>query len=113
VVEAIAAGKKAAEVIDRYLQGKELVEPPKVKLPEVFIEPAVVSDEELEDVVKRAEPAALPAESRKKNFAEVEMTLSVEQAAREARRCLRCDLEFTQRNENEEAKCAAVEEKSA
>lgn len=33
VVEAIAAGKKAAEVIDRYLQGKELVEPPKVKLP--------------------------------------------------------------------------------
>jgi len=113
VVEAIAAGKKAAEVIDRYLQGKELVEPPKVKLPEVFIEPAVVSDEELEDVVKRAEPAALPAESRKKNFAEVEMTLSVEQAAREARRCLRCDLEFTHRNENEEAKCAAVEEKSA
>jgi len=113
VVEAIAAGKKAAEVIDNYLCGRELAEPPKIKLPEVFIEPAVVSDEELEDVVKRAEPAALPAESRKKNFAEVEMTLSVEQAAREARRCLRCDLEFTQRNENEEAKCAAVEEKSA
>jgi len=43
----------------------------------------------------------------------VEMTLSVEQAVREARRCLRCDLEFTQRTENEEAECVAVEEKSA
>jgi NADH-quinone oxidoreductase subunit F len=112
VVEAVAAGKKAAEVIDRYLQGKELAEPPKIKLPEVFIEPAVVSDEELEDVVKRAEPAVLPAESRKKSFAEVELSLSAEQATREARRCLRCDLEFTQRAKNEEAKYAAVEESS-
>jgi len=43
----------------------------------------------------------------------VERQLSVEQAVREARRCLRCDLEFTQRTENEEAKCAAPEEKSA
>jgi len=39
--------------------------------------------------------------------------LSVEQATREARRCLRCDLEFTQRNENEETECVTVEEKSA
>jgi len=112
VVDAIAAGRKAAEVIDRYLRGKELIEPPKVKLPEVFIEPAGLSDEELEDVA-RVEPATLNAKSRKKNFAEVEMTLSVEQVTCEARRCLRCDLEFTQRTENEEAKCVAVEEKSA
>jgi len=112
VVDAIAAGRKAAEVIDRYLRGEELVEPPKVKLPAVFIEPAVVSDEELEDAA-RVEPAMLDAKSRKKNFAEVERQLSVEQAVREARRCLRCDLEFTQRSENEEAKCTAVEEKSA
>jgi len=113
VVEAIAAGKRAAEVIDNYLCGRELAELPKIKLPEVFIEPAVVSEEELEDVVKRTEPAALPAESRKKSFAEVELSLSVEQATREARRCLRCDLEFTQRAKNEEAKYAAVEETSA
>jgi len=113
VVEAIAAGKRAAEVIDNYLCGRELAELPKIKLPEVFIEPAVVSEEELEDVVKRTEPAALPAESRKKSFAEVELSLSVEQATREALRCLRCDLEFTQRAKNEEAKYAAVEETSA
>ncbi len=111
VVNAIAAGRKAASVIDRYLHGKELVKPPELKLPSVFIEPAVVSDEELEDA-QRVEPATLNAKSRKKNFAEVERQLSVEQVAREARRCLRCDLEFTQRAENEEAECAAVEEKS-
>jgi len=111
VVDAIAAGRKAAGVIDRYLRGKELVEPPKVKLPAVFIEPAGLGDEELEDAA-RVEPATLDAKTRKKNFAEVERQLSVEQATREARRCLRCDLEFTQRNENEEAKCV-VEEKSA
>ena len=68
--------------------------------------------EELEDV-PRAEPAMLDAKSRSKNFAEVERPLSVEQAIREARRCLRCDLEFTQRSENEGAECAAVEGKSA
>jgi len=111
-VDAVAAGKKVAAVIDRYLRGKELTEPPKVKLPEVFVEPAVVSDEELEDVV-RVEPPTLPAKSRKKNFAEAEMTLSVEEATHEARRCLRCDLEFTQRKENnEESQCATVEGKT-
>ncbi|MBA7655735.1 NADPH-Fe(3+) oxidoreductase subunit beta [subsurface metagenome] len=112
VVDAIAAGRKAAEVIDRYLRGKELAEPPRVKLPEVFLEPAAVSDEEFEDV-PRVEPATLDAKSRKKNFAEVEKQLTIEQATREARRCLRCDLEFTQRSKNEESKRAAVEEKSA
>ena len=112
VVNAIAAGRKAASVIDRYLHGKELVKPPELKLPSVFIEPAVVSDEELEDA-QRVEPATLNAKSRKKSFAEVEMALTVEQAIHEAQRCLRCDLEFTQRTENEEAECVAVEEKSA
>jgi len=112
VVNAIAAGRKAVGVIDRYIHGEELAEPPKVKLPSVFIEPAVVGEEELEEA-ERVEPATLNARSRKKSFAEVEMALTVEQAVSEARRCLRCDLEFTQRTENEEAECVAVEEKSA
>ena len=112
VVNAMAAGRKAAGVINRYIHGEELTEPPELKLPSFFIEPAVVSDEELEDA-QRVEPATLNAKSRKKSFAEVEMSLSVEQAVREAHRCLRCDLEFTQRKENENAKCVAVEEKSA
>jgi NADH-quinone oxidoreductase subunit F len=113
VVDAIFAGRKAADVIDRYVCGSELTCPPKINLPEVFIEPAAVSDEEFEDV-PRAEAATLPAKSRKKSFAEVELPLSIEQAKREARRCLRCDLEFTQsKEEDTRAKCTAVQEKSA
>jgi len=112
VVDAVAAGRKAAGVIDRYIHGEELAEPPRVKLPSVFVEPSLVSDEELQDA-ERAEPATLNAKSRKKSFAEVELALSVEQAQREARRCLRCDLEFTRRTEIEDDKCVAVGEKTA
>jgi len=112
VVDAIAAGKKAAEVIDRYLQGKELRVPIKITLPKFFIEPPVIGDEELEEA-ERVEPATLPVGSRRKNFAEVEMSLSVDQATREARRCLRCDLEFTRpMNDNKTEPAAAIEEKS-
>jgi NADH-quinone oxidoreductase subunit F len=111
VADAIAAGKKAAAIIDRYLRGKELIEPPEVKLPKIFVEPPAVANEELDEA--RVEPAALSAELRKKNFTEVELPLSVEQATLEARRCLRCDLEFMQRKENEHTKNTAVEEKYA
>jgi len=111
VVDAIAAGKKAAKMIDRYLRGEELREPPEMKLPKFFIEPAAIREDELEEVA-RAEPATLSAKSRRKSFAEVEMVLSVEQATREARRCLRCDLEFTQPKNDGECELAAVEEKS-
>ena len=104
VVDAIAAGRKAARVIDRYLRGKEMREAPEVKLPQVFVEPAAGAGEEPESVA-RVEPPTLPDEARKKNFAEVEMTVSLEQATCEARRCLRCDLEFTQR-ENSQDSCA-------
>jgi NADH-quinone oxidoreductase subunit F len=112
VADAIAAGKKAAAVIDRYLLGKGLRMPPQTKLPKFFLEPAAVGDEEFEGAA-RVEPATLPAESRKKNFAEVETAFSAEAAKREARRCLRCDLEFTRPEQNGQAQCAAVEEQSA
>jgi hypothetical protein len=61
----------------------------------VFLEPAVVSEEELENAT-RAVPPALPPKGRRKNFNEVERSLSEDQARAEARRCLRCDLAFTQ-----------------
>jgi len=111
VVDAIAAGKKAAEVIDRYLRGKELRMPSKITLPKFFIEPPEIGDEELEEA-EREEPATLPVGSRRKNFAEVEMSLSVDQAKHEARRCLRCDLEFTQPKNDNESEPAAIGEKS-
>jgi len=95
VIDAIAAGKKVSRFIDRYLRGEPLAEPLGLKLPTVFVEPAAVSEDELENAA-RAVPPVLPVKARKKNFSEVEASLSEEQARIEARRCLRCDLAFTQ-----------------
>ncbi len=111
VVDAIAAGRKAASVINRYLNGKELGEASAITLPEEFLQPAQVSDDELEGA-RRVEPGTLPAESRRKNFKEVELALTGEEARSEARRCLRCDLEFTRRH-HEQAGCEAAKETSA
>lgn len=95
VVEAIAAGKGAAAAISRYLRGKPLKAPPVVTLPACFIEPPRVSPHE-PTRTERAIPPLLPIKSRRKGAAEVEMSLPMEEAAQEAWRCLRCDLEFTQ-----------------
>jgi len=94
VVSAIASGKRAAAVIDRYLHGRPLEEPPAIRRPEVYVEPSA-SGGGL-DEAPRAAPPTLPVAARAKNFAEVELALSAEEAVRECRRCLRCDLRFTQ-----------------
>jgi len=96
VVEAIAAGKKAAVMIHRFLRSEPLKQPAQVKLPEVLVEPVMLDEEELE-TAERVEPPRIAPERRAAGFDEVELTLTVEDATREARRCLRCDLEFTQR----------------
>ena len=102
VVEAIAAGKQAAEVIDRFVHGESLRRPPEPRLPELYIESPRGSAEELRHA-RRAPRPVFPSALRKRSFAEVEMSLSEEDALRESRRCLRCDLEFTQRKESESA----------
>jgi NADH-quinone oxidoreductase subunit F len=101
VINAIAAGKRAAVTIDRYLNGLDLVSPRSVALPEVYVEP-VANPEDGEEPVGRADQPTLPMESRVCGFAEVDGTLSEAQAIREASRCLRCDLEFTQPLERED-----------
>jgi NADH-quinone oxidoreductase subunit F len=106
VVEAITAGKKVASTIDRFLQGQSLTIPFEQILPSAYVPPPAVADEDM-DEAKREECATLSAESRRKNFAEVEMALSADQATREARRCLRCDLRFTQPLKDQPATCAA------
>ncbi len=105
VVDAIAAGKRAAGVMDRYLRGVELKAPVRRGLPEVFVKPAAPGDAP----VSRIEPPTVPVESRRKSFAEVELSFSEQSARREARRCLRCDLRFTHHGENAPAACAAAE----
>jgi NADPH-dependent glutamate synthase beta subunit-like oxidoreductase len=94
VVDAIAAGKKAALMMVRYLRNEPLVQPAQLSLPRVYVEPVRVDESQIGQS-KRIETPRAPAEWRKRNFAEVEVTLSVDEATYEARRCLRCDLEFT------------------
>ncbi|UCD23774.1 MAG: FAD-dependent oxidoreductase [Gemmatimonadota bacterium] len=94
VIDAIAAGKRAAQVIDLYLRERDVAVPAEPILPRVYVEPAV--SEPAHDVpATRASMPTLPTEQRHKSFIEIEGTFSEEAATREASRCLRCDLEFT------------------
>jgi NADH-quinone oxidoreductase subunit F len=94
VIDAIAAGKRAADVIERYLWGRDLVVPSDPHLPTVYIEPMVAQPEDGGDH-RRVRVLEHSPEQRRCSFAEVEETLTPEDADREARRCLRCDLDFT------------------
>ncbi len=95
IVDAIAAGKKAAVMIDRYVRHETLRQPSPVRLPRHYIAPSS-SNGKTEPQAARVELPRVSIDSRKRSFVEVETTLSVEEAKREAARCLRCDLEFTQ-----------------
>ncbi len=105
VVEAIAAGKKAAVMIDRFLKGEDLRQPARIVLPGTFIPPASPREGE-PPATCRVRPPRLPLTARRGSQQEIEMPFSCEEAEREARRCLRCDLEFT--GPREEAAPAAM-----
>jgi NADH-quinone oxidoreductase subunit F len=95
VIEAVAAGKNAAVMIDRHLTGRQLKVLPKVALPTVYVPPFAAEEEEGEGP-GRAHPPHLAVAERRGNFREVDLCLPEEHALCEARRCLRCDIEFTQ-----------------
>ncbi len=84
IIEAISAGKEAAESIDRYLSGKDLREGREEK-PEIA-EPSI------EGVKKKVKIPMkyIDLKDRKNNFKEVELGYSEEEAIEEARRCLDC-----------------------
>jgi len=93
VIEAINAGNKAAEAIDRYLKGRELPAPA-----EIIERPTEgVGEFEMpeEDAGRpRQKTSILAPEVRVHDFREAELGLPLESiACAEARRCLRCDLE--------------------
>ncbi len=85
-IEAIAAGRRAAVSIHRYLQGEELARSPQGL--------SVVGFEELDlrraQKRARAAMAKLPEETRTADFSEVESGFTEEQAVSEALRCLNC-----------------------
>jgi heterodisulfide reductase subunit A-like polyferredoxin len=91
VIDAVAAGKRAAESIERYLKGKDLLgdrfEDSLRPIPEAFLPT-------LQKVEKKPRPHAeeLAPADRLGNFEEVEKGLTEEQALAEAERCLNCAL---------------------
>ena len=88
VIEAIAAGRKAAASIDKYLGGigniDETLAPP-----EEAVTPLGVAEEGW-----RPQIPTLPLDQRVSSFNEVELGLNEEVATKEAKRCLRCDLAY-------------------
>jgi indolepyruvate ferredoxin oxidoreductase alpha subunit len=86
-IEGLAAGRKAALSIHRYLSGEELGKNREVE--GVSTELVSVNIDKLE-IRPRVEEPALPVESRKKNFKEVHLLPSEEALIAEAKRCLHC-----------------------
>lgn len=96
VVEAMAEGRRAAKSIDRYLNGESLDEgrsieneggyKTKLYLPTEYLPEGWDSAEKVERKVQNS----LPGNERVKNFSEVELVFTKEQAIKEASRCLQC-----------------------
>ncbi|MBN1690723.1 MAG: FAD-dependent oxidoreductase, partial [Dehalococcoidia bacterium] len=89
IIQAVAAGKRAAESIERFLKNEDMwvnrfsdtVKP----VPEELL-PSVKDKEKK----PRAVPVELPVEQRVGNFAEIESGFTEEQALAECERCLNC-----------------------
>jgi len=88
VIEAIAAGQRAAAAINAYLTGAEIpARPADTKQ----IEPWCVLRRATDEPQKpRARQKTLDPETRKQSFDEVELALAEEVAIEEAKRCLAC-----------------------
>jgi len=86
IIEAIAAGKEAAESIDRFIRGIDLKQGRKTKQERV-------EDIEIPDDIKiqaREQMPVLELEKATKSFNEVALGFDTEQAMNEAKRCLSC-----------------------
>jgi NADH-quinone oxidoreductase subunit F len=100
VIEAIAAGRRAAIAIEKYLRGDasrvEIYDLKPSVPPPVIARSAgdeAISEEETWEPQFRPETPHLPLQERKGTFKEIELSFSEEKARQEAKRCLRCDLE--------------------
>jgi len=99
VVEAIAAGRRAAVAMDKYLRGDtsrvEMFDLKKPGAPgdESGGQAQTQDTEEAWEAKPRLTLPLLPTSQRKTSFAEIELPFSEGVARQEATRCLRCDLE--------------------
>jgi NADH-quinone oxidoreductase subunit F len=92
VTEAMAHGKTAAEMIDKYIKGEPLERKYEVTRPALEVEAVKLTEEETKSL-KRPQAQSLAMGRRLKGFSEVELGFTEADAIREAKRCLRCDLE--------------------
>ena len=97
LIRAIASGRRAALAIDKYIQGDigriEILDE-KTAMAE---DAGLALEEETTEEKPRIEIELESPQDRIKDFREIEKGFSVEQALREATRCLRCDLEKDRR----------------
>jgi homotetrameric NADPH-dependent glutamate synthase len=93
VIEAIAAGKKAARSIDEYLKGEPLTSKDDNIVPKELSEDEIVALKKRFPPKNRVKIKELKPETRTKGFKEVEQVYSVSAAQREARRCLASQIE--------------------
>jgi NADH-quinone oxidoreductase subunit F len=107
VTEAMAHGKIAAQMIDKYIRGDKLERKYEVTRPAVHVEALELTEEEIKSL-KKPEMSSVPVAQRIESFKEVELGYTEAQAIAEAKRCLRCDLE---RKEAEEEKEETAEER--
>ena len=88
VIQAMAAGRKAAKSIDKYFKGEPL---DNGREGEAVFESKLIVDTWGIGKESRASMPVLPVAQRKGNFKEVETGLTKEKAISEAKRCLSCD----------------------
>ena len=92
IIDAIAAGRRAATAIDRFLGGDGAIS-------ERYADKADTGsytgarERGFADLIRGTAPH-LTLEERKQSFKEVDLCFSDEQAVSEAKRCLQCDLEI-------------------
>ena len=89
VIEAIAAGRKAASSIDKYLGGDGIID--EELTPKEKPNPWLGRDDNFAHWARVAMPS-LPVEQRLNGFEEVELGFDREAAVAEAKRCLQCNL---------------------
>jgi NADPH-dependent glutamate synthase beta subunit-like oxidoreductase len=92
VTGAMAHGKLAAKMIDKYVRGEKLEAEYEVTRAAARVEPVELTEEE-STTLKRPEMPAIPVSQRTASFKEVELGFGGADAVAEAKRCLRCDLE--------------------
>ena len=100
VIEAMADGKKVAQVIDKYLKGEKFEFEYKVTRPSIYVDPIKLTVEDVLETSRQKEQK-LARGKRLKNFEEVDLGFDKNSAIKEAKRCLRCDLELKKEAEKE------------